>query len=215
MSKLLSLAAMGLVWGLVGPAWASPGPGESSAIVPQFPIRCIVPDQVSVWLTGKLQRTIHGLEVPAIPPEEGGRPHIIAVQWQINVNGKTYTLSFGKSKELEALANKAGTQTVEVNGLLVGGTVQVTGLRVVDATAQPGARVEIRGMLRYFVLERFPPIHVWEVSAAGQTYRLSLPSAELQNRGRDLAGRRVTVRGTLQNGQVAVTGMEVVPLTRC
>jgi hypothetical protein len=199
--------------------WLTGRPGviEPLQIHPIGPpvARCLLPDQVTVTMTGKLQLVIRGLEELAIwPPKRHPHPEITAF-WQVVVNGKTYHLDLSKSKDVQELVNKLNGQVVELNGLLVGETVQVTGLKAAATAARQSVRVEIRGLLNYGELERFPPIPFWTVTAAGKTYHLSLGSAELQKRGRELSGQRVVLRGTLENDRVIVSDLVAAPLVRC
>jgi hypothetical protein len=177
--------------------------------------RCIVPDQATLTLTGKLQMVIRGWEEFAIwPPRKGPRPEIV-VSWHVVVNGKTYQIDLGKSKELNALASKLNGQLVEMTGILVGESLQVSGLKAAQASARQSARIEITGSLRSMVLERFPPIEVWQVTVAGKTYQLSLGSEELRRQARGLIGQRVIVRGALENDRVVVRDLVALPPTRC
>jgi hypothetical protein len=194
--------------------WASREPFTGRCQPTPLATRCILPDQVSVTLTGRLQMVFHGLERLADARPNDRRPSII-VSWQVVVGGKTFVVDLGASKEMGALASKLNGQMVEATGQLTGGTLSLTSLRPAAASATPRAQVEIRGLLRYSELERFPVLPVWEVTAAGQTFRLSLGSEALRQRGRELNGQRVVVRGALVNGQVIVTDLEPVPPTRC
>jgi hypothetical protein len=219
MRKLLSVLTVGIICGMLAPAWALPTRANEPradaprSLVPEVESggRAIVPriprDEAFVDITGKLEPTFHLWDY-AVPLAGRRLPMPLLLPWQVRVKGQVFALDLGAIKEFQAQAEKLNGQMVVVSGSLSGGSVRVTRLRAADKAAVPEARVELWGTLRYSELERFPPIPVWEVTAGGKTYRLSLATAELQKHGRDLSGQRVVVRGTLQGDAVAVTHLE-------
>jgi hypothetical protein len=210
MRKLLSLLGVGVILGLLGPAWATAAradePTLRNIIVPPFAF-----DDVSADITGKLEMHLD-FPVYVVPLSPAGGRRLPAVRWQIQVQGRTFDVDLGTNKDIQALASKLNGKMVVLSGSLTGNRVRVGGLRAAAALAVPQVQIEIVGTLRYSELERFPVLRVWEVTANGQTYRLSLPTAELQKRGQELSGRRVMVRGTLQGDRVTVTHLTATPI---
>jgi hypothetical protein len=217
MRKVLSLLVMaGIVWGLAGPAPASPlarvatgGPPLASAIVP------IRSGTASVQITGRLEQRITGVEVLA-DGHDGQRIVPAVITWWVVVEGQgAYELAFDANNHQLDVAGKFVNKVVVLSGNLVDGRVRVTGVRAAEPPARPGVRVHILSVLRYYELERFPPIRVWEVQAGGRTYRLRLNTDQLVRQATALIDQAVLVDGTLRGDQVTVTGLGGgLPVTR-
>jgi hypothetical protein len=133
------------------------------------------------------------------------------------VNGKVYTLDLkapGMKARVEALAGTLARLT----GTLRGGVLIVTGAQAGDGSwVRKTVQVEVYGTLgqrmplrALAIWPSCPSRPLWVVHAEGKTYDLSFAGkAHLVIKARELNGRMVLLRGTLEGNVITVTSLEL------
>jgi hypothetical protein len=128
--------------------------------------------------------------------------------YYLRVDDKMYLLrKHSKEKfDWEAFAGRR----VHVTGVLEGDTVIASSIKEQgNHSIKTTVKVEIVGWLR--VEEMANAVRsweVWEVTAAGKTYRLKFATPGLAQKARGLMGTEVVITGTLEDGVVKVTDIQ-------